>query len=82
MTSQSDVEKMAAKFATLHETRLVRGECMPVASSLYISMLEAIKSIAWHASGVVSARAVAQITIEYEIVQSYNNCINHNKGRQ
>jgi Na+/phosphate symporter len=61
MTSQSDVEKMAAKFATLHETRLVRGECMPVASSLYISMLEAIKSIAWHASGVVSARAVAQI---------------------
>jgi len=52
LTSQSDVEKMAAEYATLHENRLVRGECMPVSSSLYVSMLEAIKSIAWHAKEI------------------------------
>ncbi len=46
--SQANVEKMAVEYATLHENRLITGECLPVVSSLYVSMLEAIKSIAWH----------------------------------
>ena len=51
-TSQSSLEKMAAEYATLHETRLTIGECMPVASSIYVNMLEAIKSIAWNAKEI------------------------------
>jgi Na+/phosphate symporter len=47
-TSQSGLEKDATEYATLHENRLVTGECMPATSSIYVSMLEAIKSIAWH----------------------------------
>ncbi len=46
--SQVGVGKMAAEYATLHEERLIKGVCVPVASSLYITMLDAIKSIAWH----------------------------------
>ncbi|MDH4027902.1 MAG: hypothetical protein OEU95_03610 [Nitrospirota bacterium] len=46
--SQADIEKNAAEYATFHETRLITGECSPVASSLYLGMLEAIKNIAWN----------------------------------
>ena len=45
--SQADIEKKASEYATLHENRLITGECIPAASSIYVSMLEAIKSIAW-----------------------------------
>ena len=48
LESQASVEKMATGYATLHEDRLIVGECVPVASSLYIKMLDAIKNIAWH----------------------------------
>ena len=47
--SQADVEKMAKECATLHEDRLIAGECMPEASSIFVKMLEAIKDIAWNA---------------------------------
>ena len=40
--SQLSVEKMAADYATLHEDRLIRGECVPAVSLLYVNMLEAI----------------------------------------
>lgn len=46
--SQADVGKLATEYATLHEERLIKGVCLPVSSSLYITMLDAIKSIAWH----------------------------------
>jgi len=46
--SQANIEKMGDEYATLHENRLITGECLPVASSIYVNMLEAIKSIAWH----------------------------------
>ena len=46
--SQTGLSKMADEYATLHEERLVTGECNPVASSLYLNMLDQIKSIAWH----------------------------------
>jgi len=46
--SQANIENMANDYATLHENRLITGECLPVASSIYVDMLGAIKSIAWH----------------------------------
>ena len=46
--SQANIEDMADEYATLHENRLITGECLPVASSIYVGMLGAIKSIAWH----------------------------------
>ncbi len=46
--SQASIESMADEYATLHENRLITGECLPVSSSIYVGMLEAIKSIAWH----------------------------------
>ena len=50
--SQSDLSKMADEYATLHEERLITGECLPLASSIYISMLDLIKRIAWHAKQI------------------------------
>jgi Na+/phosphate symporter len=50
--SQAGVGKMATEYATLHEERLIRGVCLPVASSLYIAMLDAIKCIAWNAKEI------------------------------
>ncbi len=46
--SQKSLEKNATDYATLHEDRLITGECVPDASSIYVSMLDAIKSIAWN----------------------------------
>lgn len=50
--SQAGVEKRATEYATLHEDRLIEGVCLPVSSSLYITMLESIKKIAWHAKQI------------------------------
>lgn len=55
LESQSDIEKMANEYATLHENRLITGECLPVASSIYVGMLSAIKSVAWHAKEIAAA---------------------------
>ncbi len=46
--SQAGVGKMATEYATLHEERLIKGVCLPISSSLYLIMLDTIKSIAWH----------------------------------
>lgn len=46
--SESDIVKKALEYATLHEERLIEGICQPVSSALYLSMLDAVKSIAWH----------------------------------
>lgn len=53
--SQSDIEKMADEYATLHENRLITGECLPVASSIYVGMLSAIKGVAWHTKEIATA---------------------------
>jgi len=55
--SQAGVGKMATEYATLHEERLIKGVCVPVASSLYIPMLDSIKSIAWHAKEITVSLA-------------------------
>lgn len=50
--SESDIIKRAIEYATLHEDRLIEGLCLPVASSIYIHMLDSIKNIAWHAKEI------------------------------
>jgi len=52
--SEAGVIKRAIEYATLHEERLIEGLCLPVASSLYISMLDAIKSIAWNSKEIAA----------------------------
>ena len=44
----AEISKSANDFATMHEDRLIEGLCMPVASPLYLHMLDSIKGIAWH----------------------------------
>ena len=46
--SAAEISRSANDFATMHEDRLIEGLCMPVASPLYLHMLDAIKGIAWH----------------------------------
>lgn len=48
LESGANIEKRAIEYATLHEERLIEGVCLPAASPLYISMIDAIKDIAWH----------------------------------
>ncbi|MCL5024716.1 MAG: hypothetical protein M1497_15380 [Nitrospirae bacterium] len=50
--SEAGVMKRALEYATLHEERLVEGICAPLASSLFLNMLDEIKSIAWHAKQI------------------------------
>jgi Na+/phosphate symporter len=52
--SESGVVKRANEYSTLHEERLIEGLCLPIASSLYINMLDAIKDIAWHAKEIAT----------------------------
>jgi Na+/phosphate symporter len=52
LRSQAGVEKLAKENATLHEDRLITGECMPAAGTIYVKMLEAIKDIAWNAKEI------------------------------
>ncbi len=44
---EEDIVQKALEFATLHEERLIEGLCLPVASSLYLNMLNSIRCIAW-----------------------------------
>lgn len=50
--SQAGIVRRALEYATLHEERMVEGICVPVASPIYIRMLDEIKNIAWHANGI------------------------------
>lgn len=43
-----NLSKTADEYATRHEERLIEGLCLPKASSVYVNMLDSIKSIAWH----------------------------------
>jgi Na+/phosphate symporter len=45
--SDSILEK-AIDYTTLHEDRLIQGMCLPLSSSIYVHMLDAIRGIAWH----------------------------------
>jgi len=47
--STSEINRSADEFVTMHEGRLIEGLCMPIASPLFLHMLDAIKGIARHA---------------------------------
>jgi Na+/phosphate symporter len=55
--SERAVEKMADEYATKHEERLIEGLCTPKASQLYLRMLDAFKSISWHAKEIAKELA-------------------------
>lgn len=52
--SEAAIVKRATEYATLHEERLIEGLCLPIASSIYINMLDSIKNIAWHAKEITA----------------------------
>jgi Na+/phosphate symporter len=52
--SQTEIGKKATEYATLHEDRIIEGLCAPVASSLYISILDIIKNVAWHSKEIAT----------------------------
>ncbi|GAB4390656.1 MAG: hypothetical protein Kow0025_24190 [Thermodesulfovibrionales bacterium] len=43
---------LANDFSTRHEERLIEGLCLPKSSAVYIELLDAFKSIAWHAKEI------------------------------
>ena len=47
--STSEINRNADEFVTMHERRLIEGLCMPIASPLFLHMLDVIKGIAGHA---------------------------------
>lgn len=51
--SQAEISRSANEFATMHEERLIKGLCMPRASSLFLDIMDATKGIAWHAREIV-----------------------------
>ena len=55
--SQKSIERNATAYATMHENILITGERLPVASSIHVSMLEAIKDIAWNVKKIAQALA-------------------------
>jgi Na+/phosphate symporter len=52
--SETMVTKMAIDYATKHEERMIEGLCLPVASPLFLKMLEIFKGIARNAKALAS----------------------------
>jgi len=52
--SEIMVTKMAIDYATQHEERMIEGLCLPVASPLFLKMLEIFKGIARKAKEIAS----------------------------
>jgi len=50
--SVAEIGRSVNDFATMNEERLVKGLCMPHASSLFLDILDAIKVIAWDAKEI------------------------------
>ena len=50
--SETNLVKTCIEYATQHEERLVEGLCLPVSSSIYITMLDCIRNMAWHAKEI------------------------------
>ncbi len=51
--SESMLVKATIEYATLHEERLIEGLCLPIASPVFLKILEAVKGIA-HESKVIA----------------------------
>jgi Na+/phosphate symporter len=50
--SETQIERIASDYATLHEERMIGGICMPKSSGIYITILDSIKRIAWNAKEI------------------------------
>jgi len=50
--SEANLVKTCIEYATQHEERLIEGLCLPVSSSIYLTMLDCIRNIAWHAKEI------------------------------
>jgi Na+/phosphate symporter len=50
--SEQDVVKKAMEYATSHEDRLIEGLCLPIASPLFLNMLNSIRCIACNAKDI------------------------------
>lgn len=50
--SENEIVGAANDYATQHEERLVEGLCLPIASALYLAILDSVKGIAWHAKEI------------------------------
>jgi Na+/phosphate symporter len=50
--AQRATEVTANHYATMHEERLIEGLCSPSASGNYLEILEAFKSMSWHAKEI------------------------------
>lgn len=53
--AEADILRIANDFQTKHEDRLIEGLCLPVASPLYLSIVDAVKSSAWHAKEIAQS---------------------------
>ena len=53
--SEAMVEKATTEYATRHEERLIEGLCLPVSSSVYLKILEALKGIAREAKSIAES---------------------------
>lgn len=54
LESESMVVKMAIEYATQHEERMIEGLCLPIASPIFLRMLELFKGIARQAKEIAS----------------------------
>ena len=52
--SGAEIENKTLEYATLHEERLIEGLCHPIASPLFLAMLNSIHDIAWDAKEIAS----------------------------
>ena len=59
--SEKEFTRAANDFATNHEERLIEGLCQPVASSIYIDMLDAFKGVVWHSREI--ARDLVEVNL-------------------
>jgi len=53
--AEADILRIANDFQTKHEERLIEGLCLPIASPLYLSIVDAVKSSAWHAKEIAQS---------------------------
>lgn len=53
LIAESILEK-AMEYTTYHEERLIEGMCLPVASSIYVHIIDAVRGIAWHGKEIAT----------------------------
>ncbi len=47
-----EIESNTQKYATEHEERLIKGECLPKSSTLYLLILDSLRDMLWHIKSI------------------------------